>query len=88
MKQPAWDQQETALLIETYVRIINNLQPRKDSVSALSELLRSRARKKGLVIDAQFRNINGINLRLYELEYIFSDGQRGVSNTSLLFNWS
>ena len=68
MRQPAWDQYEAALLIETYIRILNNPKSRESYISELSKKLRNRAINNGIQIDDVYRNVNGIS------SYGFSNG--------------
>ena len=82
MRQPKWDKYEAALLIEAYWKIKNDGALRGAVISALSSTLRNRA---SFEIDDTFRNENGINMRLGELEYLFSEGKAGLKNTSDLF---
>lgn len=82
MRQPTWDKYETALLIEAYWKIKADRSQRNTTVAALSSLLRERA---SFEIDDTFRNENGINMRLSELDYLFSSGNVGLKNTSDLF---
>lgn len=80
-----WDEQEAALLVESYFWIENGDIDRKDAVLLISEELRRRAVLTGKKIDAVFRNANGINMRLYEIRYIVTGGTSGMKNTSNLF---
>ena len=82
MRQPKWDKYETALLIEAYWRIKENSSKRRSVISELSSALRGKA---GSEIDETFRNENGVNMRLGELDYLFSGGKIGLKNTSDLF---
>lgn len=82
MRQPKWDKYETVLLIEAYWKIKEDQEQRSTIISELSNTLRNRANYE---IDATFRNENGINMRLGELDYLFSDGKVGLKNTSELF---
>lgn len=82
MRQPNWDKFETALLIEAYWEIKADHSKRRFIVRELSSFLRKRA---SFEIDATFRNENGINMRLGELDYLFSLGNAGLKNTSELF---
>ncbi len=85
MKQPSWNQYEVALLIDAYMNIDKHPEKRKDVVIELSQLLRDIAISQGRKIDKTYRNTNGINLRLMELRFLFSNGKRGIANTSKLF---
>lgn len=83
MRQPKWDKYETALLIEAYWNIKKDgSRSRGTIISELSSSLRNRA---SFEIDDTFRNENGINMRLGELDYLFSEGKVGLRNTSDLF---
>lgn len=81
--QPKWDKYETALLIEAYWKIKANPSQKNEIVVALSSTLRKRA---SFDIDDIFRNENGMNMRLAELEYVFSEGKAGFNKTSRLFH--
>lgn len=83
MRQPKWDKFEAALLIETYWNIRNGKISRKEAVASLSKLLRDRVPENE--IDETYRNENGINMRLGELDALFNDGKGGLTNTSELF---
>lgn len=82
MRQPNWDKYEAALLIEAYWRIKEDRSAKGAIVAELSSSLRKRA---SFEIDDTFRNENGINMRLGELDYLFSSGSIGLKNTSDLF---
>lgn len=82
MRQPNWDKYETALLIEAYWSIKADHSKKRSIVATLSSSLRKRA---SFEIDDTFRNENGINMRLGELDYLFSEGDIGLKNTSDLF---
>ena len=82
LRQPNWDKYETALLIEAYWKIKADCSRRGNIVATLSSSLRKRAT---FDIDGTFRNENGINMRLGELDYLFSSGSVGLKNTSNLF---
>ena len=82
MRQPKWDKYEAALLIEAYWKLKTEGSRRGAVISALSTTLRNRA---SFEIDDTFRNENGINMRLGELDYLFSEGKVGLKNTSDLF---
>ena len=85
MKKIPWDKYETALLIEKYLQVTNKEIKRVEAVKTLSEELRKRAVDLGLEIDEIFRNLNGIKCRLLEIEYIFTNGEKGLSHTSKMF---
>ena len=55
-----WDKQETALLIDAYLRLKNKELSQQEAVKEVSTLLRRRAILSGMEIDDVFRNTNGI----------------------------
>lgn len=63
-----WDRFETALLIDTYLKIANGELTRKVAVSQLSKQLRKQAIDRGLNIDDVYRNENGITLQLVQVQ--------------------
>lgn len=85
MKQPNWNEFEVALLIDTYFLIKQKKIDKNSAIKGLSNNLRKMAINRGIIIDDIFRNENGINMRLYEIEGILSDGKYGLKNTSHLF---
>ncbi|MGI6687980.1 MAG: hypothetical protein ACOX6Y_06460 [Christensenellales bacterium] len=79
------DKFEAALLVDTYIQIVTGKLPRKEAVSSLSKQLRQRTLNAGILIDDVFRNENGISMRLHEIEYLMTDEESGLKNTSRLF---
>lgn len=59
-----WDKQETALLIDAYIRVKNKELSNREAVKEVSALLRYRAIKAGKKIDNVFRNVNGITMQM------------------------
>lgn len=86
-KRIQWDIYEVALLVDTYFELKKIELDRKYVVEMLSCELRDKATYAGIHIDAVFRNMNGINMRLCELMYIDTDGEKGMKNTSKLFKY-
>lgn len=80
-----WDEEETALLIDTYLRVEAGQLPLKEAVATLSRQLRQRAKQSGVEIDDVFRNENGIRMRLAEIQYLMTGGISGFKNTSILY---
>ena len=75
-----WEFDEEILLIDLYNNSIFHTDSENDSaISALSILLRNRAAKLGYVVDEKFRNIAGVKMKLHNIEYIVTDGSRGLS---------
>lgn len=63
-----WDKFETALLIETWIRVETGEVSRQKAVAELSKLLRQRAVAQGISIDDVYRNENGISLQLSNVQ--------------------
>ena len=55
-----WDKYEAALLLDYCIKVENSEISRVEAVSTVSQMLRSRAIRKGYEIDDVFRNENGI----------------------------
>lgn len=81
----SWNQYEAVLLVDTYVKVRSGVLERNDAVVQLSKLLREYGKANGIEIDDVYRNTNGINMRLSEIEHLFNDGKGGLKNTSKLF---
>lgn len=80
-----WDIYEVALLIEACEKVIANNKAKPEIVAELSEALRKRAIKNGIVIDSKFRNKNGINLQMTKMAYLLTDGAYGLPGASKLY---
>lgn len=85
MRQPAWDVYETVILIDSYYKMLSGNMSRRETIRKVSNVLRKRAVNRGLKIDQTFRNEAGINMRFEELNYIDSNSNKGLRNTSKLF---
>ena len=79
-----WDKFETALLIEACERASKGV-PKQEIVKELSMLLRNRAISQGNKIDELFRNENGIALQMTKMDYLLTDGQKGLPGASKFF---
>lgn len=80
-----WNQHEAVLLIDTCVKVREGKLSRSQAVSMLSIILRAYGEVTLDSIDKTYRNTNGINMRMLEIERIFNDGKGGLKNTSKLF---
>ena len=80
-----WDIYEVALLIEACEKVIANNKAKPEIVAELSEALRKRAIKNGIVIDSKFRNKNGITLQMTNMAYLLTDGAYGLPGASKLY---
>ena len=59
-----WDKYEAALLLFYCIKVENKELSKTEAVSTISQILRKRAIRNGLVIDDVFRNENGIGMQL------------------------
>lgn len=80
-----WDEFEVAFLIEKYWEYKNQTLTRAQTIDLVSSSLRKYGQKKGIDVDEKYRNKNGINMKIEELNYLFSHGKSGLKNTSDLF---
>ena len=63
MKRVIWDEEEAALLVDTYRRIEAAPSQKNELLHQLSDVLRKRAISKGLEINERFRNFNGMKFQ-------------------------
>ena len=80
-----WDKYEVALLIDACNKIRNNEIDKTECIHKLSTLLRQRAKANGINIDEVFRNANGITLQMTKMEYLLTDGKKGLPGASKLY---
>lgn len=84
-KRIPWSEQEALLLFDTYDKIQKAPTYKPALTAALSVNLRRMAKDNRLTIDSSFRNLNGIGMRLLEIEKILNPEAIGLTNTSELF---
>lgn len=83
-KRIPWSKHEIALLFMAYERIVNGSNI-KEQASWLSGTLRRLASFQGISVDETFRNINGMNMKLSNVQYLFTGGEKGLSGASRAF---
>lgn len=83
VKRVPWDIYETSLLFMAYEQIING-NKFADEATWLSIILRKLAVNRGLEIDEVYRNINGVAMHLYQVQFLFTDGKKGLPVSSKL----
>ena len=71
--------------MDAYQMVSKGKVVRKDAVSALSKRLRNRMIMNGIEISDKYRNENGIQLQMSALEYIITEGEKGISSPNKLF---
>lgn len=80
----SWDKFEIALLIEACEHASTG-SPKQEIVKDLSAKLRVRAVSRGQEIDELFRNENGIALQMNKMDYLLTDGKKGLPGASKFF---
>lgn len=80
-KRIPWSKHEIALLFMAYERVANGSNI-KEQASWLSSTLHRLASIKGIAVDETFRNINGMNMQLGNIQYLFTGGEKGLSGVS------
>lgn len=81
-----WDKQETALLIDAYVRVKSKELSQQEAIKEISILLRRRAIYSGIQIDDVFRNINGITMQMKIVGGLVDDCPSGLHSATKIFN--
>lgn len=76
-----WDRYEVALLFRAYEQVANGSDVSAEA-EKLSVLLRELAIRRGISIDETYRNINGMKMQLANVQYLFTDGRKGLSGAS------
>lgn len=66
--QKQWNQFEAAILLDYYLKYINEEISRKEAIQKTSLELRTIAQKNGYEIDDVYRNINGITFQMHSME--------------------
>jgi hypothetical protein len=78
-RNPDWTREETILALDLYVRRRPRLPGETDrEVIALSELLRQRATQQSIKGNAQFRNPNGVSMKVSNLARLEGNGRVGL----------
>lgn len=78
-----WSQHEVALLIDTFLRVEEGADLGQ-AAERLSLTLRKLAIQAGQTIDDAYRNVNGMKMQLANVQYLFTDGQKGLSGASTM----
>ena len=74
-KRIPWSKHEIALLFMAYENVVNG-SSMKEQAFWLSDNLRRLASINGIVIDGTFRNINGMNMQLGNVQFLFTGGEK------------
>lgn len=79
----SWDRYEVALLFAAYERVAGGSDINMEA-ARLSQTLRALAIRRGFSIDDTYRNLNGMKMQLANVQYLFTDGQKGLSGASTM----
>jgi len=75
-----WDFEEAVLLIDLYYNTkLHNRTENENAIFELSLFLGNRATQLGYNVDDKFRNLTGIKMKLQNIEYIASGGEKGLA---------
>ena len=77
------DSHEVALLINAYQKITSGADPNQVAVR-LSQMLRELAGRNGRQINDTYRNVNGMKMQLANVQYLFTNGEKGLSGASAM----
>lgn len=78
-----WDMSEAVIMLNALISAREGRMSRKDAIEAVSSELRARAKRNGIEVDDIFRNVNGITLQMSTMEYILTDGEKGMKKSSM-----
>jgi hypothetical protein len=78
-----WDRYEVALLFSAYERVAGGSDIHTEATK-LSETLRNLATRRGVWVDETYRNVNGMKMQLANVQYLFTDGRKGLSGASAM----
>lgn len=79
----SWDCYEVALLLSSYKRVAEGFDINTE-IMKLSTALRNLAIRRGIRIDKTYRNLNGMKMQLANVQYLFTDGKKGLSGASAM----
>lgn len=85
MKRIPWSLEEAVILHDAYIRIATKQASKANAIAEVSQRLRKIAVESGIDIDEEFRNINGITMQLSIMEYVMTEGQRGLGHPPKVF---
>lgn len=83
VQRAPWDMSEAVIMLNALIAAREGRMSRKDAIVAVSSELRSRAKRNGIKVDDIFRNVNGITLQMSTMEYILTDGEKGMKKSSM-----
>lgn len=84
-KRNVWSEKECALLIVALEDIYFGKKERADVIAKLSSKLRSMGRASGANVGDLYRNEAGIALQMLKMEFLLTEGKKGLSGASKAF---
>lgn len=81
----SWDLEEAVALYDLYFRNCQSISPPINELRQLSAQLNRRAGILGINVEEKFRNISGLKMQLACIQYVVTNGERGMSNANKLF---
>lgn len=87
MIRKSWDCYEVVQLIDSYYKTqkCTSSKEKREMLMYLSYLLRKYAMMQGLEIDEKYRNLNGMILQLSHMEYVITNGKKGLPGSPKMF---
>lgn len=82
-RQKQWDKYEAAILLDYYLRYLNNEMTRKEAIQTVSKRLRELAKINNVDIDGIYRNTDGITLQMHRMESAYKGQIVSLSATKL-----
>ena len=76
-----WDRYEVALLFDAYEHVVIGSDINTEA-ARLSQTLRDLAIRRNISIDDTYRNVNGMKMQLGNVQYLFTNGEKGLSGAS------
>lgn len=83
MLKVKWDIEEAVALYSLYIQC--KIPIPKDRLKKLSLVLNNRANILGITVDEKFRNTAGLAMQASCIEYVVTNGEKGLSNSNKLF---
>ncbi len=80
-----WDKFEAALLLDYCIKVENGEISKTEAVTTVSQILRSRAIRKGYEIDDVFRNENGISMQISSMRNCYLGKEQGLTISKLFY---
>lgn len=78
-----WDRFEVALLFRAYEQVSSGFDLDKEA-EKLSRTLRELGARRGVSVDETYRNVNGMKMQLANVQYLFTNGEKGLSGASAI----